>query len=167
MADHDRMSISQSGTIQNTPLADILEDLRTKRFSGTLVVRRENVSKNIYLKEGQIVFASSTEMRDRLGETLVRLGKISPEQLDKALLQYNKHAGIKKFGSILVENGTIPPKELFNGLKLQVREIIISLFLWSEGEYRIEASLPADVIALQIDFQSLIREVIEKIRQQA
>lgn len=160
------MPIEQTGTIQVTPLADILEYLRTRGFSGTLVVRTKNVSKNVYLKEGQIVFASSTDARDRLGETLVRLGKITAEQLEKAILQYNKHAGIKKLGAILVENGTIPPKELFLALKLQVREIIISLFLLPEGDYRIEASLPADVIVLQIDFQSLIREVIEKIRRQ-
>jgi len=161
------MPLARSGSIQITPLADILEELRIRKFSGTLVVSWTNIIKNIYLKEGQIVFAASTAMTDRLGEILVRLGKISPEQLDNAILQYNRNAGIKKLGAILVENGAIPPKGLFQGLKLQVREIITSLFLWTEGEYRIEASLPNDIIVLEIDFQSLIREVIEKIRQQS
>jgi hypothetical protein len=48
-----------------------------------------------------------------------------------------------------------------------VKDIIFSLFLWPEGDYRFEQRLPSDIIQLQINFQELISEIIERIRQDA
>ena len=161
------MSIPSSGKIQATPLSDILEDLRQGKKTGTLTVRRDNIAKSIYLKGGQIVFATSADPRDRLGECLVNADKLSREKLEHALHLYNKHAGLKKMGAILVENGLVPPKELFNGLKIQVRDIISSLFLWPEGDYRFEDRLPSDILQLQINFQELISQIIKRIRHES
>jgi hypothetical protein len=161
------MSIPSSGKIQATPLSDILEYLRQGEKTGTLTVRRDNIAKSIYLKGGQIVFATSADPSDRLGECLVKAGKLSREKLEHALQLYNKHAGLKKMGAILVENGLVPPKELFNGLKIQVRDIISSLFLWPDGDYRFEDRLPSDIIQLQINFQELISQIIKRIRHES
>lgn len=161
------MSIPLSGTIQVTPLPDILEHLRQTKATGTLIVRGGAVAKSIYLKGGQIVFAASTDSGDRLGETLVRCCNLSRENLDRALALSNKSAGLKKLGAILVENGFLTPKDLFSGLKTQVKEIIYGLFLWNEGDYRFEERLPADVIQLQINIQDLIAEIIERIKRES
>ncbi len=161
------MPIPVSGNIKSTPLSDILEDLRQRRATGTLTIRRGAVEKGIHMKEGQIIFATSTEVRDRLGESLVRAGKISKENLEHAFQVYKKHAGLKKMGAILVESGMVPPKELFSGLKIQVKDIIFSLFLWPDGEYRFVERLPSDVIQLQINFSELIAEIIARMRKGA
>jgi hypothetical protein len=161
------MAIPPSGNLKTTSLSDLIENLRAGIFSGTLVIQRKDISKNIYFKDGVIVFASSTDTNDRLGETLVRLGKISQQQLDRALSQFRQNAGLKKMGAVLVESGAIPAKDLFNGLKLQIREIVVSVFLMPDGTYRIERNLPTDLIVLPMDMQELIREVIMKVRQQA
>ena len=160
------MFIPVSGTIRAVPLSDILEDLRRRKKTGTLTVCRDNVSKSIYLEDGQVIFAASTDPGDWLGESLVKTGKLSQEKLDHALRLYNKHAGLKKMGAILVESGLVPPKELFTGLKIQVRDIIFSLFLWPDGDYRFEGRLPSGIIRLQINLQGLIPEIIERIRQE-
>ena len=156
-----------AGKIQDTPLPDVLEHLRQSKATGTLTVRNKDITKCIYIKGGQIVFATSTGVHDRLGEILVKSGKVSRENLDHALRIYQKGAGIKKLGAILVENGFVNPKDLFNGLKIQVKDIIFSLFLWTEGEYRYEERLPSDMIQLQINFQELIAEIILRIKQEA
>jgi uncharacterized protein DUF4388 len=161
------MSIPLSGTIRSKPLSDILEDLRRRRATGVLAVRSGGVGKSVYVKDGQIVYATSTEPQDRLGEILVKAGKITRENLEHALRISNKSAGLKKLGAILVEKGFLPPKELFGGLKLQVKDIIFSLFLWREGEYRFEERLPPDIIQLHIDFEELISEIIERIKREA
>lgn len=131
------------------------------------MLRAGGVTKNIYVKDGQIIFATSTELQDRLGEILVKSGKITRDNLEQALQVYDKSAGLKKLGAILVEKGFLPPKELFGGLKIQVREIILSLFLWRSGEYRFEERLPPDIIQLNIDFEELISEIIERIKLEA
>ncbi len=161
------MAILLSGYIQKTPLTDILDDLRQGKSTGTLTVHRGGVSKSIHFKGGQIVFASSNETRDRLGETLVKAGKIKRENLEYALHLFNKNAGLKKLGAIMVENGLISPKELFSGLKIQVKDIIFSLFLWPDGDYRFDDCLPSDIIQLQINFEELITEIIARMKQGA
>ena len=161
------MSNSISGKINDVPLQDVIEQLRQSKATGILSVRCKDIVKCIYLKTGQIVFATSTDIYDRLGEILVRSGKLTRENLDHALHLHKKGAGLKKLGAILVENGLINPKDLFNGLKMQVKDIICSLFLWTEGEYSFSEHLPPDLIHLQINFQELIAEVIQRMRQEA
>jgi Domain of unknown function (DUF4388) len=161
------MSIPLSGNIRSKPLSDILEDLRRRKTTGTLALRSGGVAKCIYVKDGQIIFASSTDTRDRLSEILVKSGKITQENLEKSLRIFKMSAGLKKLGAVLVENGFISPKELFGGLKLQVKNIIFSLFLWTDGDYQFEEHLPPDIIQLHIDFEELVSEIIERIRREA
>ncbi len=161
------MSITLSGKISFTPLPDVLEQLRQRKATGILTVSSGNVKKSIYLKNGQIVFATSTSNQDRLGEILVKAGKLKREKLEYALKIYNKNSGIKKLGAILVENGLITSQDLFGGLKAQVKDIIYSLFLLDDGDYQFEDLLPSDIIQLQINFQDLIAEIIQRIKQEA
>ncbi len=161
------MPIPASGNIETIPLSEILEDLRQRRATGTLTIRRGEVEKGIHLKDGQIIFAASTDARDRLADSLVRAGKITRENLDHALQLYKKHAGLKKMGAILVESGMIQPKELFSGLKIQVKDIIFSLFLWPDGTYRFDKQLPANALQLRINFSELIAEIIARMRKGA
>lgn len=161
------MSTLPTGNLQETPLSDILETLRQRKATGTLTLNRGAVSKAIYIRDGQIVFATSTDTRDRLGEILVKTGKLSRENLERALQLASRSAVYKKLGAVLVENGLIPPKELFSGLKVQVNEIIYSVVLWREGTYQFTNQLPADIIQLQIDFQELIAEIIARIKRES
>jgi len=161
------MPIPLSGDIQTVPLPIILEELRQGQATGTLTIRNGDTVKSIYMKSGKIVFAASTDSNDRLGEVLVKGNKLSIGNLEHAVQLLKKSAGLKKLGAILVENGFVTPKDLFTGLKMQVRDIIYSLFLWGDGEYRFEEHLPPDVIQLQINMQELLTEIIQKIKQQA
>ena len=161
------MSLPTTGNIREVPLPDILQDLQQGRATGALVVRRSGAEKCIYVKNGQIVFATSTDMHDRLGEMLVKAGLLSREHLEAARTLYRKNAGIKKLGAILVENGFVSPRDLFTGLKTQVKDILCSLFLWEDAEYRFEDRLPPDVIQLQFNLPELITEIIERIKRDA
>jgi len=161
------MSIILSGKISFTPLVDVLEQLRQRKATGTLTVISGDVKKCIFIKNGQIVFATSTSSEDRLGEILVKTGKLKPENLEYATQLFKKNAGLKKLGAILVENGLIASKDLFGGLKAQVKDIIFSLILLAEGDYQFEDSFPSDIIQLQFNFQDLIAEIIQRIKREA
>jgi len=161
------MALPLSGNIQDVPLPAILQELQQANATGTLFVRCGSVEKSIQVKDGQIIFATSTDGQDRLGEMLVRAGMLSRERLEAALQEWRKNAGIKKIGAILVEKGFVSPKNLFSGLKSQVKDIIYSLFLLENAEFRFEQRLPPDVIHLQINLQELITEIIERIKREA
>ena len=160
------MSLPSTGNIREVPLPALLEDLQQGKSTGALVIRRSGAEKCIYVKNGQIVFASSSDMQDRLGEMLVKAGLLSRENLDAALALYKKNAGLKKIGAILVENKFVSPRDLFAGLKTQVKDILFSLFLWDDAEYRFEERLPPDVIQLQFNLPELIAELIERIKRE-
>ena len=165
------MSIPLSGNIKDTPLSEVLEELGTSMATGTLTVRTADAEKSVHMKDGQIIYASSTDAQDRLGEILIRDGKLSRENLETALQLHKRAGGFKKLGALLVEGdgekGFVGPKELFAGLKIQVKEIIYSLFLEESAQYRFEENLPPDIIQLQINIEELIVEIIQRIKQEA
>ncbi len=148
-------------------MPELLQDLQQGAATGTLVVSSGGVEKCIYLKNGQIVFATSSDGHDRLGEVLVKGGLLSREHLEAALDVYRKNAGLKKIGAILVENGFVSPRDLFAGLKTQVKDILFGVFLWGDAEYRFEELLPPDIIQLQFDLPELITEIIARMKQEA
>jgi curved DNA-binding protein CbpA len=108
--------------------------------------------------------ATSRYENDRLGEMLLKWGKISYVQYETSvrLLKETK----KRQGAILVEQGFLTPKELFQAVTTQVKEIIFSLFTWLDGDYRFEKGvLPsAEVITLRMSSGALIYEGIRRIQ---
>lgn len=160
------MPFQPSGRIRNVPLPELMQGLSEQRASGTLSVHRGPVRKSIFFKHGQIIFAISNDVQDRLGEVLVKSGFLTRENLEVALDLYRRNAGLKKIGAILVENGFVSPKQLFTGLKTQVKDIIYSLFLWDDAEYRFEERLAPDVIQLQLNLKEMIAEIVERIKRE-
>lgn len=161
------MAIILSGKISFTPLVDVLEQLRRRKATGSLTVHSGDVNKCIFMKNGQIVFANSTSIEDRLGDVLVKTGKLTRENLEYATQLFKKNAGLKKLGAILVENKLVASKDLFGGLKDQVKDIIRSLIQLEEGDYQFEDTFPSDIIQLQFNFQDLIAEILQRLKQEA
>lgn len=157
------MKIPLQGSFKNTSLVKILVHLNRKIKTGTLTVSTPSAIKKIYLKMGDVIFSSSTYEDDRLGEMLLKAGKISVEQYDESV-EILKSTG-KKQGAILVELGYLTPKELFWGLKYQVNEIIQGMFLLEDAHYEfIEGDIPAnEVISLKMSMGNLIYAGINRI----
>ena len=161
------MPLPRTGNIKYITLPVIFEELLAERATGTLTFRREPVEKSVFIKDGQVIFSKSNDVNDRLGEILVKLGKLKRETLDTALTLHRKHLGLKKMGAVLVENGMVTPKDLFTALKSQVNEIIASHFRWDQAEYTFIEQLPPDVIPLQINIQGLVADIIKRARKKA
>ncbi|HEX9757656.1 MAG TPA: DUF4388 domain-containing protein [Nitrospiria bacterium] len=154
-----------SGFLKEKDLIQVLETLLANKATGTLTLQNQGQVKSISLKEGMIVFASSNLPEDRLGEMLLKSQKITPEQY-RISVEIIKKTG-KRHGSVLVEEGFLNPKEIFEGLKFQVKEIFTSLFLWEEGEFTfLDGELSRQVIPLQLKLEDLISEAIERVRQE-
>lgn len=158
------MEIPSSGNIKDTSLVKILVYLNRNRKTGTLSLTTPSFTKKIYFDGGDVIFASSTYEDDRLGEMLLKAGKISVEQYDTSV-EVLKASKDKRQGAILVELGYLTPKDLFWGVKYQVREIIHSMFLIEDGDYAFqEGELPTqEVITLKNSIGNLIYAGVNKI----
>jgi tetratricopeptide (TPR) repeat protein len=157
------MKIPLKGNTKDTSLVKVLVYLNRNRKTGTLSLTTPVFSKKIYLSSGNAVFASSTYADDRLGEMLLKADKITVEQYDQSVEMLKKTR--KRQGAILVELGYITPKDLFWGVKYQVREIIHSMFQVEQGDYDFdEGEIPAqEVITLKMSMGNLIYEGIKRI----
>jgi hypothetical protein len=157
------IEIPLKGNIKKISLPKILTYLHRNRKTGTLVVTTPVFTKKIYLMKGDAIFASSTYEDDRLGEMLVKAGKITMKQYD-ASVELLKKTG-KRQGSILLELGYLTPKKLFWGVKYQVKEIIYSLFQLEDAEYvfgEVETPLQ-EAITLKMSMGNLIYEGVKRI----
>jgi curved DNA-binding protein CbpA len=152
-----------SGRLEENSLPKLLNYINELKNSGTLAVSRDSIEKRLFIKDGSIIFASSNYEGDRLGELLLKAGKITVSQFDTAVKVLKQSD--KRMGGILVELGYIKPKDLFWGVKYQVQEIICSLFAWTEGSYEFRAGeLPqTEVITLHMSSANLIMQGIKRI----
>ena len=157
------MKIPLQGSFKDTSLVKILVYLNRSIKTCTLTVSTPSAIKKIYLKMGDVIFSSSTYEDDRLGEMLLKAGKISVKQYDESV-EILKSTG-KKQGAILVELGYLTPKELFWGLKYQVNEIIQGMFLLEDAQYEFrEGDIPVqEVISLKMSMGNLIYAGINRI----
>src|SRR3990172_3798784 len=76
--------IPLSGDIKDMTVPWLLQDLRTGKKTGTAVMTRDREIKKIFLQDGDVLFASSNLNEDRLGEFLLRTGKITEAQFAAA-----------------------------------------------------------------------------------
>jgi curved DNA-binding protein CbpA len=153
MKDH----IPSTGNLTLFNFQHILSFLERQNKTGILALENNKIRKTIFIENGFIVFAFSSQDEDRLGEILVRDEKISSSQRDESLGLSKKTK--KLHGEALLELGFIYPKDLFVELKKQVREIVLSVFLWEDGIFRFqEGTLPAGMVRLKVNMEELIRE---------
>lgn len=138
-------------------LADLLQLVHSAAKSGFLYFEHGDCVKTVYLHAGEVVFATSNQRVDRLGECLLRRGVISVEQQLEADQEFRPPA---PFGRFLVELGFLTPRQLWDGVKHQVEEMVRSLFAFSaghvlfwEGEVR-----PDNVVRLSLPTRRLIAE---------
>lgn len=121
------------GSLTCEHLPDILHSLARSEESGVLQVTRELTSKHIYFGHGSIVFARSNQYSDRLGELLVREGRITRSQLADAS---NKlRASGQKLGAVLVQMGVLSDEDVRARVADQMRGMIRPVFSWQMGEY--------------------------------
>jgi curved DNA-binding protein CbpA len=154
--------IPLSGRLRDTRLPTLLRFLQRNKKTGILNIHRNDLDKSIYFKNGDIVFATSKYPDDRLGEVLLKMGRITLDQYETSV-RLLKQTG-KRQGTILVEQGFIAPKDLFMAVTYQVKEIILSLFTWIEGDYLFqEGNLPSEeVITLRMSTARLIYEGVHR-----
>jgi hypothetical protein len=137
--------------------AGLLSAIHERKRSGLALFRYRDQEKQVFLEAGEVIFASSNQTVDRLGECLLRTGAIKLADLEQAEREFKPG---DRFGRVLVERGILTPRELWNGVRGQVEEIVRSLFsvpdgrMWFwDGEIR-----PDNVVRLSLETSRLILE---------
>ena len=107
-------------------VSEVIKGIITSKLTGSLSLGIGEFVKKIYFKNGDIVFASSTLIDDRLAEVAYRHHLINIDDLVSSTVQVTKE---KKFGRVLLDNKVFSNYKLWESLKQQVKAIIKSVFL--------------------------------------
>ena len=156
--------VAPRGTLDQVDVPAILRAMVRADKTGPLRFTRGRVTKTVYLQGGRIIFATSTDPDDRLGEMLLRKGLITYRILEESVQAIR--AG-KRQGTALVESGSIRSRDLVQGVTEQVQEIVYSLFRWEEGTYEfVEGELPSrEVILLRMSTEDILMEGIRRVQR--
>lgn len=119
--------------LSGTPLPEVLLTIHKYRVPGTIDCSRDEERKSIYIDQGNIIFATSSETSDSLGDRLLAKGVISQQQYDESVSRLQAPGNRKRQGTILVEMGALQPRELFVSVLDQVQAIVWSVFEWETG----------------------------------
>jgi tetratricopeptide (TPR) repeat protein len=118
--------------LATTPIAETLRALAGSRSSGDLQVQSGKAVKTIFFDHGRIVFAASNLRKDRLGEALVALGRITDDQYNQASALLAKERKTR-FGEALIQAGIMDKTELGRSVARQVNRIALSVFAFADG----------------------------------
>lgn len=152
------------GDLTQTPLPQVLLTIHRYRAPGVVECEREGVTKRIFIDNGNIIFASSSDLRESLGDYLLRSGKITQEQYDQSVKRLKLEPN-RRQGAILVEMGALEPKELFVAVIEQVQSIVWSVFAWETGFVRFEPGRERDLEFIKLNIPTP-QAVLEGIRRQ-
>ena len=117
------------GQLADVSVPDLLQQLRASAATGILTLVAGGARKALYLKDGRVVFASSNLPNDRLGEILLREGKIT-SGIRRAIKAITKESARAR----RCRDGALPPRTL-GGRAVPVKESVYIIFNWDEGQF--------------------------------
>lgn len=155
--------MSLKGNFKTFNLNSIFQLLSDDQKTGILKVLNADKEIRIYLKDGEIVYATGSQNQDRLGHFLIRKGIITPQQLNEALKK--SKAKKRALGQILIEKGLLTSQNLKEIIYQQIEHLIFNLFLWDQGEFEYnDATINlTGMVVPKINLVSLLLEASRRI----
>lgn len=147
------------GFLDDIPLPSIISLLAFTKTTG--ILRLENADKNLvttlYFKQGIATFATTTCQDLRLSSLLLKADRMNLHTLRTTEKYLTPH---KLHGQILMETGILIEKELYQTLKEQIKEVILSLFEWENGEFLFTQMDIKDMHRFDIEFEFPMHHLI-------
>jgi cytochrome c-type biogenesis protein CcmH/NrfG len=127
------------GPLQELSIQDVLQLLDLAHKTGVLTIRSESLDDEaiVHFSKGAIVFAVRRRSTRRLGQMLIRSGRVTQRELDSAL-EFQRKDPTRRLAEVLLEMGSITEEELEKQLRFQMEETIYEVMGWNEGYFKFE-----------------------------
>ena len=159
------------GPLRELGLHDVFQLLDLSRKTGVLRITSQlrNNDGTVWFDRGAIVYAEIRSNPHRLGDVLIRAGKIAEGDVQRARAQQEREGGEgqrRRLGRILVEMGAVTERELARQVEFHIEESVFELMSWREGLFSFSegdlAGLPSDV-AMRVPVEKLLMEGARRI----
>ncbi len=155
--------MSFQGNLKSVSFPDVLQLLTLSKKTGTLSLKREQVDKKVYLKNGAIIYAESNLLEDNFDNLLLSASLITLDELQKAR-KVQELTG-KDLPSTLVYLNLVDKEKVANLSRRYVENIVFSLFSWDVGDFVFEeGQLPdTEVIVSSLNTMNILMEGTRRI----
>lgn len=162
--------LKMEGVLDTVEVPVLLQMIATHTKPVTLIISSRQDEKHLHFRNGKIASAYSINhstnaqsefLMNKLGYLLVRQGKVSEAERDRALELCESPKKLR-IGEALIEIGAISHTELIQALRTQAEGVIFSLFIFAEGNFRLvyeSPSIPQES-DLAIDIRGLLDRAI-------
>ncbi len=120
------------GDLARTPLPEMLATIHRHGVPGVMEFTDDEGTTRLYFTDGDVIFATSSNRGESLGDYLLSKGRITEAQLKVSSEELERSPG-KRHGSILVQMGFLRSEELGIAVREQVQSILWGLFNWADG----------------------------------
>ncbi|MEW5847361.1 MAG: response regulator [Myxococcota bacterium] len=150
------------GNLAATPFPEVLAQLYRWRSTGALLLRRDQVKKIVYLKDGYTISVKSNLLQECLGKIMVRERMISEADCEVSIKKM-KATG-RQQGTILIEMGSISPHNLVYALQVQLESKLYDVFDWEDGDYQFnpKGEIPPSTVQLDHTPANIIMEGVKR-----
>jgi len=124
-------------------LLALLNRIYSGRLTGKLQLVFGRLEKQLFFDSGQLVFATSSDRQDSLGEMMLRAGALTQSQFEEATLLVQTG---QRFGSAITEMGVYGVEEVITWVQRQLVQITASVLDYPAGRYYFFGSLELSLI---------------------
>jgi uncharacterized protein DUF4388 len=152
----------REGEIRSTTIPNLFHEFSEARATGFLTLSDGDVKKSVQFGEGHVLFASSNQRDDRFSQFLLKSGAISLKSLMRALevMIVTKD----RLGEVMVRFKMLTNEDVEKWIRIQVREIVYSIFQWTRGHYSFESRTPsAETIVIGAPSDVMLFEAVKRI----
>ena len=150
------------GDLAHTTLPEMLFTIFRFQVPGILEARRGEVVKRVYVRDGAVLHATSSDIEDSLGGFLKLTGRLKPDDFES--LMRARAETKRRLGALIVERGLLGPDEVYRAIREQIEAIVWSLFYWQDGEvgFRIGDFPTLDQVRIQVPMRQVILAGIKR-----
>jgi tetratricopeptide (TPR) repeat protein len=143
-------------------LLALLNRIYSGRLTGKLQLVFGRLEKQLFFDSGQLVFATSSDRQDSLGEMMLRAGALTQSQFEEATLLVQTG---QRFGSAITEMGVYGVEEVITWVQRQLVQITTSVLDYPAGRYYFFGSLERNVvpeIGIPVPLGKLLLDAVHK-----
>src|SRR5882672_5215757 len=140
----------------------LLNKIYSARLTGQLQLVLGRVERQLFFDGGQLVFATSSDRQDSLGEMMLREGAITQSQFEEAAELVKTG---QRFGSAIAEMGIFTVEQVVGWVQRQLTQITSSVLDYPSGRFYFFSSLEKNVvpeISIPVPLGKLLLEAVRR-----
>lgn len=144
--------------IEDLAVTEFMMMLAQNQKTGQFTVERGDDRVMLAFRNGAMVYATSTGVRETVGAMLVRRGLIDNEQLQEALQRQQRTESVALLGEILVGMEAVGIDDLKQVVYLQFQNVVREVLTWSNGRAEFVSMDIPELGQVRVDPREIILE---------